>query len=144
MAKKSSETRQRIQEIYEENELAALEQTKTRGRSIMVGNAGGGIIEICIRGDYTTLWHQLPPTEVVELIGQLAAASGIEIAMRPKNDFSTWRSWDPTLPASVVWMGASPHQLSDDDKALLTSSKEKNIKPIEQDNNDDDNESKSE
>lgn len=142
MAKKSSETRRRIQEIYEENELASLEQTKTRGRSIMIGNAGGGIIEICIRGDYATLWHQLPPTEVVELIGQLAAASGIEIAMRPKNDFSTWRSWDPTLPASVVWMGASPYQLSDDDKALLTATKEKNIKQIEQE--DDGDESKSE
>lgn len=144
MAKKSSETRQKIQEIYEENELAALEQTKTRGRSITIGNAGGGIIEICIRGDYATLWHQLPPTEVVELIGQLAAASGVEVAMRPKNDFSTWRSWDPTLPASVTWMGAAPYQLSESDKALLAATKEKNIKPIDNDDNDNYEESKSE
>jgi hypothetical protein len=129
--KKLSKTRQEIHAIYEANELAGLKQNQTRGRSLTVGTAGGGIVEIIIRGDFTTLWHQLQPTEAIELIGQLAAATGVEIAMRPRQDFAAWRSWDPTLPANVAWMGAAPWQLSEEDRLLLAEHKAKNIKSIE-------------
>jgi hypothetical protein len=135
-SKKISKTRQQIQDIYEENELAGLKQGQSRGRSLTVGTAGGGIIELCIRGDFSSLWYQLPPTEAVELIGQLAAASGVEIAMRPRNDFASWRSWDATLPTSVAWMGAAPWQLTEEDRALLAEAKAKNIKAIEGSDND--------
>lgn len=129
--KKISKTRQQIQNLYEENELAGLKQNQSRGRSLTVGTAGGGIIELCIRADFSSLWYQLPPTEAVELIGQLASAAGVEIAMRPRQDFAAWRSWDPNLPASVAWMGAAPWQLSAEDRALLAEAKAKNIKAIE-------------
>jgi len=129
--KKTSKIRQEIQSLYEKNELAGLKQNQSRGRSLTVGTAGGGIIELCIRADFSSLWYQLPPTEAVELIGQLASAAGVEIAIRPRQDFATWRSWDPTLPNSVAWMGAAPWQLSDEDRALLAEVKAKNIKSIE-------------
>lgn len=134
--KKTSKIRQQIHNLYEENELAQLKQSQARGRSLTVGTAGGGIIELCIRADYSSLWYQIPPTEAVELIGQLAAAAGVEIAIRPRNDFASWRSWDQNLPGSVVWMGAAPWQLTEEDRALLAEAKAKNIKAIEGSDND--------
>ena len=103
--KKVSKTRQKIHEIYEENELASMRQVQTRARSLSVGTAGGGIVEVNMRGDHANLWYLLQPTEAVEIIGQLAAAAGLDIAIRPKRDFSSWRSWDTSLPSSVQWMG---------------------------------------
>jgi hypothetical protein len=128
--KKLSKTRQQIHQLYEENELAALKQNQSRGRSLTVGTAGGGIIELCIRADFSSLWYQLPPTEAIELIGQLAAASGVDIAMRPKQDFSSWRSWDTSLPESVAWMGAAPWQLTEEQRLELEAVKAKNLKVI--------------
>ena len=129
--KKVSKTRQKIHEIYEENELASMRQIQTRARSLSVGTAGGGIVEVNMRGDFSNLWYLLQPTEAVEIIEQLAAAAGIEIAMRPKQNFSTWRSWDTSLPTSVAWMGAAPWQLSDEQRLELEATKSKNIKAIE-------------
>ena len=129
--KKLSKTRQEIHALYEANELADVKQRQARARSLSIGTAGGGVIELNMRGDFANLWYQVQPTEAIELIGQLAAAAGIEIAMRPRQDFAAWRSWDTTLPASVTWMGAAPWQLSEEDRALLTAYKEKNIKAIE-------------
>lgn len=129
--KKLSKTRQEIHRQYEENELADLKQRQTRARSLSVGTAGGGVIELNMRGDFANLWYQMQPTEAIEIIGQLAAACGVEIAMRPRQDFASWRSWDPTLPASVAWMGTAPWQLSEEDRNLLVEAKAKNIKAIE-------------
>jgi len=130
-AKKLTKTRQKIHDLYEENELASLKQNQTRARSFAVGTTSGGIIELGMRGDFASLWYILQPTEAVEIIGQLAAAAGIEVAMRPKQDFSSWRSWDTSLPASVAWMGAAPWQLSEDQRLELEAAKAKNIKAIE-------------
>jgi len=135
---KPSKIRQQINEIYEQNELAGLKQTQTRGRSLTIGTAGGGVIELCIRGDFSSLWYQLTPTEAVELMGQLAASSGVEIVMRPRQDFASWRSWEAGLPASVQWMGAAPWQLSDEERSVLAEAKAKStksIKPSEEDSN---------
>jgi len=129
--KKVSKTRQKIHEIYEENELASVKANQTRARSLSVGTAGGGVIELNMRGDFSNLWYQLQPTEAIEIIGQLASAAGIDIAMRPKQDFSAWRSWDTSLPGSVSWLGAAPWQLSDESRAEIEAAKAKNIKSIE-------------
>ena len=129
--KKLSKTRQEIHKLYENNELASLKQNQTRARSLSVGTANGGIVELNMRGDFSSLWFQMQPTEAIEIIGQLAAAVGIDIAMRPKQDFSAWRSWDTSLPASVAWMGAAPWQLSEEQRAELEAAKAKNIKAIE-------------
>lgn len=129
--KKLSKTRQEIHRQYEENELADLKQRQSRARSLSVGNAGGGVVEINMRGDFANLWYQMQPTEAIEIIGQLAAAVGIEIAMRPRQDFASWRSWDLTLPASISWVGAAPWQLSEEDRNILAEAKAKNIKVIQ-------------
>lgn len=129
--KKLSKTRQKIHQIYEENELANLESNKYRARSFTVGTTTGGILEVGMRGDYGHLWYLLQPVEAVEIIGQLAAAAGIEIAMRPKQDFSAWRSWDTSLPSSTFWVGAAPWQLAEEERLKLEETKAKNIKALE-------------
>jgi hypothetical protein len=130
--KKLSKTRQKIHELYEENELANLQQSQTRARSFTVGTTTGGIIEVGMRGDFSNLWYLLQPVEAVEIINQLAAAAGLEVAMRPRQDFATWRGWDTSLPPSVHWIGTAPWQLSDEQRAELEAVKAKNIKAIEQ------------
>jgi hypothetical protein len=129
--KKLSKTRQKINQLYEENELANLESNKYRARSFTIGTTTGGIIEVGMRGDYGHLWYLLQPVEAVEIIQQIAAASGIEVAMRPKQDFSTWRSWDTSLPNSSFWIGTAPWQLPEEQKEKLEAAKAKNIKAIE-------------
>ena len=133
-AKKVSKTRQKINALYEDNEYASVKQNQTRARSFSVGTTSGGILELGMRGDFANLWYILQPTEAVEIIGQLAAAAGIEVAMRPKQDFSSWRSWDTSLPESVAWMGAAPWQLSEEQRLELEAAKAKNIKAIEASN----------
>lgn len=128
--KKLSKTRQEINRQYEENELADLKQRQTRARSISVGTAGGGVIEINMRGDFSTLWYQIQPVEVVELIDQLASSAGLEVAVRPRQDFASWRSWDTTLPASISWYGTAPFQLADEAREFIGEIKSKNIKSI--------------
>lgn len=129
--KKISKTRQKIHEIYEQNELAALQQNQTRARSFSIGTTTGGIVEVSLRGDFTTLWYLLHPVEAVEMIESLAAASGLQVALRPKQDFSTWRSWDTTTPGCAHWIGAAAWQLNDEQREGLTALKEQNIKAIE-------------
>ena len=131
-SKKTSETRQKIHEIYEENEYASLKQNQTRARSLTIGNTTGGIIEVNMRGDFTNLWYLLHPVEAVEIIEQLAAAAGLQVAMRPKQDFTSWRSWDTTIPGCTHWVGAAPWQLSDEQREYLTEVRAKNIQAIEE------------
>tara|TARA_B100000427_G_scaffold329449_1_gene345696 strand:+ start:3343 stop:3972 length:630 start_codon:yes stop_codon:yes gene_type:complete len=53
----------------------------------------------------------LTPVEALELAEQLAAASGVHVAMRPKNDFSAWRGWnaDNVDYDHIHLLGQSPH-----------------------------------
>ena len=133
--RKVSKTRQKIQEIYEQNELAGLQQNQTRARSFTIGTTTGGIIEVSMRGDYSNLWYLLQPVEAIEIINQIAAAAGVEVAMRPRQDFASWRSWDTSLPPSVHWMGTAPWQISEEEREKLESVKAKNIKAIEESKN---------
>lgn len=130
--KKVSKTRQQIHEIYEQNELAALKQNQTRAQSFTIGTTTGGIIEVGMRGDFGNAWYLLQPVEAIETINQLAAAVGVEIAMRPRQDFASWRSWDTSLPPSVHWMGSAPWQISEEERLKLEEAKKKNIKAIKE------------
>lgn len=129
--KKVSKTRQEIHSIYEENELASLKQGQTRARSFSIGATTGGIIEVSMRGDFANLWYLLQPVEAIEIIGQLAAAAGVEIAMRPRQDFASWRSWDTSLPNSIHWIGTAPWQITEEDRQLLAEVKGQKTKSIE-------------
>lgn len=127
--KKQKETRirQKINQIYEENELANLESNKNRARSFTVGTAFGGIIEVSMRGDFGNLWCLLQPVEAVEFIEQLAAAAGLQVALRPKQDFASWRGWDVDTD-NKYWVGAAQWQLTNGDQEIkqLEASKEEN------------------
>lgn len=130
--KKISKTRQKIHDVYEENEYASLKQNQTRARSLTVGTTTGGIIEVGMRGDLANLWYLLHPVEAVEIIEQLAAAAGLQVAMRPKQDFTSWRSWDTAIPGSAHWLGAAPWQLPDEEREYLGEIRAKNVKAIEE------------
>ena len=130
--KKISKTRQKIHDVYEENEYASLKQNQSRARSLTIGNTTGGIIEVNMRSDFSHLWYSLHPVEAVEIIEQLAAAAGLQVAMRPKQDFTSWRSWDTTIPGSAHWLGAAPWQLPDEEREYLGQVRAKNIQAIEE------------
>jgi hypothetical protein len=125
-----SETRKKIHSLYEENELADLQQRNTRSRSLTIGTANGGMIEIGMRGDYSSLWYLLKPVEAAEIIEQLAAASGLEIAMRPKQNFASWRSWDSEMPMVSEWKGSAPYNVAPDQKEVLIAYETKQIKSV--------------
>lgn len=71
-----------------------LEEQLSRGLSVTVGTAFGGVVEMSMRrlgGGQT--WIILQPVEVVELINQLGAAIGCHVLTQPRRDFASWRSW---------------------------------------------------
>ena len=125
-----SETRKKIHSLYEENELADLQQRNARSRSLTIGTANGGMIEVGMRGDYSSLWYLLRPVEVAEILEQLAAAAGLEIAMRPKQNFASWRSWDSEMPAFSEWKGSAPHNIGAEERAMLGAYEAKQLKAI--------------
>jgi hypothetical protein len=111
-----SELREKIELLCAENEYLSMKQNRNRARSITIGTAFGGIVEIGMRSDSASVYAQIQPTEGVELIEQLAAGLGIEIAMRPKQDFASWRGWEDVIGQRVPldrlsWKGAAAWQL---------------------------------
>ena len=111
-----SELREKIDLLCAENEYLSIQQNRNRARSITVGTAFGGVVEIGMRSDVASVYAQMQPTEGVELIEQLAAGLGIEIAMRPKQDFASWRGWEDVIGQRVPldkisWKGAAAWQL---------------------------------
>jgi hypothetical protein len=110
--KKSSEMREKIHSIHEENEFKSIMDNRNRSRSITVGTAFGGTIEIVMRNEFHVLYTLLQPVEAVEIMEQIAAGCGIEIAMRPKQNFTSWRGWsiDDNNPDCYM-KGSAPWQL---------------------------------
>lgn len=113
-SQKSSKIQEEIDNFYSECELASLKANKNRARSFTVGTAFGGIVEVSMRGDYHNLWCLLQPVEAVEFIEQLAAATGLQVALRPKQDFATWRGWNIETDKKY-WMGSARWQLGEDE-----------------------------
>lgn len=111
-----SETRRKIHELYEQNELDSVNSMRHRARAITVGTAFGGIVEVQMRTENNFMYAQMQPTEAVELIEQLAAGIGVEIAMRPKVNFASWRGWEEVIDQRIgfdriAWKGAAAWQL---------------------------------
>ena len=111
-------------------ELYELRLAKNRGRSISVGAACGGTIEISMRGDADDMYVQLQPTEAVEFLNSLAAQCGLDIATRPKEDYATWRSWDPRTLPDTAHIGLGSWQLSDQSRAKLIAKKETELERV--------------
>lgn len=110
MAKRRSpEMRSKIKEMHEENEFKSILDSRARARSITTGTAFGGTVEVTLRNEFTTMYALMQPVEVVEFIEQLAAGCGIEIAMRPKQNFTSWRGWNIDEDNINVYMkGSAP------------------------------------
>ena len=82
------------QELIQRQELESFESNLSRARSVTVGTAFGGTTEIMMRGDGGRhMWCIMQPVEVTELIHQLAANIGCHIAIKPRDDFASWREW---------------------------------------------------
>jgi hypothetical protein len=82
------------QDLIQRQEIESYESNLNRARSITVGTAFGGTTEIMMRGDGGRhMWCVMQPVEVTELIHQLAANIGCHIAVKPRDDFASWREW---------------------------------------------------
>jgi len=85
---------EKLRQMEAEMDLENRESNRNRARSITVGTAFGGTAEIMMRGDGAGhLWCVMQPCEVIELINQLAANVGCHIALKPRDDFASWRDW---------------------------------------------------
>lgn len=83
-----------IQKSEEERAARDVLASQTRARSVNVGTCFGGTTELSMRLDNgVSVWSPMQPVEVVELIHQLAANIGCHIALKPRDDFSSWREW---------------------------------------------------
>lgn len=93
--------------------IESLEGENNRARSVTVGTAFGGVTEVGMRARTGTyVWCLLQPTEVTELIHQLAANIGCHINIKPRNDFGSWRQWkedETPLLAGTGWAPWSNH-----------------------------------
>ena len=84
----------KIKEFHEKQEEANFGAMLNRARSITVGTCFGGVTEIVMRGsDGKVLWCPMEQHETVELIHQLAANVGCHVALKPRQDFGSWRQW---------------------------------------------------
>jgi hypothetical protein len=107
---KPSEIKKKIAEIEARQQIASFESNLNRARSVTVGTAFGGTTEISLRGDGgQSLWCLMQPVEVIELIHQLAANAGCHIAIKPRDDFSSWREWRVTEAEKKHLNGHAPH-----------------------------------
>lgn len=102
-----------LQEKYDlllaRQEVENFESNLNRARSISAGTAFGGTTEIMMRGDGGRhLWCIMQPVEVVEFIRQLAANVGCDIALKPRQDFSSWRDWRVTDEEKQHLNGRAP------------------------------------
>lgn len=81
------------QSTYQQ-EVASHQAELSRARSVTVGTAFGGVTELSMRAiDGKTIWCLMQPVEVIELIHQLSANIGCHIAIKPRDDFGSWREW---------------------------------------------------
>jgi len=98
------------QQLFDaEQQLRSAKSNSTRSRSVNVGTAFGGVTEISMRGDAgEALWCLLQPVEAIELIHQLAANVGCHIAIKPREDFSSWRGWKVSEEEKLQLNGHPP------------------------------------
>ena len=91
---KQKELQTRLNEIRNRQEVEGYESTFNRARAITVGTSFGGTTEVSMRGNGDKfLYCIMQPVEVIELIHQLAANIGCHIAVKPRDDFGSWREW---------------------------------------------------
>jgi hypothetical protein len=94
------ERQRKMQLQHAQNEL---ESMNNRARSVSVGTAFGGAIDLSLRRpDGVCTYAILQPVEAVELLHQLAASVGCHLHLQPRKDFASWRIWANVEPNSNV------------------------------------------
>ena len=133
--RKLAQSLRKQQQILEDAARAkALLDNSTRARSITVGTCFGGTVEVSMRGDgINYLWVPMHQPEVIELIHQLAASVGCHIHIKPREDFSSFRHWEPTgqvlLPHNQTTEPARiTEQVSSDTLMQGNNQKEQSVK----------------
>lgn len=104
----NKETKKKFQEFQEKMSVASLEGDMNRARSVTVGTCFGGTTEVMMRGNSSYMWCALQPVEVIELIHQLAANVGCNVALKPRKDFASWRDWRVTEEDKIAYNGWPP------------------------------------
>lgn len=112
MNKKDFEKFQRALQLQQhQNDLAA---NQHRARSVTVGTAFGGVIELMMRKhDGSITWATMQPVEVMELIHQLSAGIGCHIHIQPRQDFASWRAWKTETAEELEHLNGHPPFASD-------------------------------
>jgi hypothetical protein len=78
-----------IREINRHNDEMAVSSSAdrvNRARSVTVGTAMNGMVEIMMRTDERYIWVVLNPSEVIELAYQMAASVGCNALFQPRNN----------------------------------------------------------
>ena len=102
--RRNLELEERLAEIEREMVLESRLGELNRARSVAIGTAFGGTTEITMRcNDGRTIWAHLQPVEVTEMIHQMAGNIGCHIALKPRDDFATWRQWDEDKQLIGQW-----------------------------------------
>lgn len=100
------------EEILEQINLASRQSELYRARSVTVGTAFGGALEINMRMiDGSTVHAILQPPEAIELIHQMAASVGCHLLLKPRDDFSSWRIWKEVDESKLYLQGDQTSQL---------------------------------
>lgn len=115
---KQSDVNKAFKKFNAEQQIKQLEDNNNRARSITVGTAFGGSIEICMRVDGNTVWAVLQPVEALEFAHQIAAAAGCHVSMRPRQDFGSWREWKPDEALAFQYPAWSNHPPMADEKPV--------------------------
>jgi hypothetical protein len=93
----SQSLKKKLKAVDEQMSAISRDGDLNRARSVLVGNAFGGTVEISLRKmDGSVTWALLQPVEAIELIHQLSAGVGCHIHLQPRSDFSSWRNWQTT------------------------------------------------
>jgi hypothetical protein len=103
---------EKLERLRKQQEIQGMESALTRARSIMVGTCFGGTTELSMRNDGGHMWCPMQPVEVVELIHQLAANIGCNVALKPREDFASWRVWNLT-PEEYKHLNGQPPFVND-------------------------------
>ena len=110
---KKIEAKKRIEETELSMQVESRIGDLNRARSITVGTAFGGTTEVMMRGDGGRhLWCLMQPVEVIELIHQLSANVGCHVALKPRDDFGSWRDWRVS-EAEKKHLTGHPHFVND-------------------------------
>lgn len=109
---KQSDVNKAVKKMHAEQQIKVVQDGANRARSVTVGTAFGGTVEMSMRIDGGSVWAILQPVEALELAHQIAAAAGCHIALKPRKDFASWREWKPDAALAVQfpeWSEHPPH-----------------------------------